>query len=139
MFCSIRLVLRSSPLVGVIVAVLSLGAGAAAGEGTSCDYDLFLLSGGVARDLTNTPFTCEFRPEWSPSRQQVVYNDGSGVGIFIADVSTGVGTLLPGSDNGNNPSWSPNGQLIAFDRHFADDPTLYVLPPGGGIPKAVAS
>jgi Tol biopolymer transport system component len=133
-----RVMNRAAPLT-VLLVVLFMAAPAAADEGTPCGFDLFVLSGGVSRDLTNTPFVCEFRPEWSPSRQQVVYNAVGTQGLFVADTSTGVGSFLAGGEDGNNPSWSPDGQLITFDRVFVGDETVYVVPPSGGTRVAVTT
>jgi hypothetical protein len=55
-------------LLVVLAAAVALSAAgrAARADGQPCgafDFDLFVLAGGQARDLTNTPFVCEFWPD----------------------------------------------------------------------------
>lgn len=130
--------------LGMLLVATSLVAAAAGGRAhaSGCGFDLFVLQDGVATDVTNSADSCEFRPEWSPSRQLVAFNylpAAAPQTLALLDVATGAVTAVPGGENGDNPSWSPNGQLLAFSRQFVGDPNAYVVPPGGGTRTLVAA
>ena len=59
-------------------------------------------------------------------------NSPLGHSIYITDISNGVSTLLTGAEGGNDASWSPNGNYIAFDRSVVGDASIYIVPAGGG-------
>ncbi|MCP4140631.1 MAG: hypothetical protein GY755_10140 [Chloroflexi bacterium] len=82
---------------------------------------------------------------WSPNEEQFLQADLQFVGdIFLSkislyDVANGVLTALPSEDNfdDNNPSWSPDGEKIAFARgEWAEDSAsagdqIWVMDAGG--------
>lgn len=55
-----------------------------------------------------------FRPSWSPDGTRVVYSDG--LQLRILDVSSGNTTVIPNTQDGVWPAWSPSGDVIAFTR-----------------------
>jgi Tol biopolymer transport system component len=67
---------------------------------------------------------------WSPDSMRLVCGGGSS-GLWIVDAASGTGTrLTPSGDDG---SWSPDGQTIAF----ADKARLWVVPAVGGRPRRI--
>ncbi|MBI5367441.1 MAG: PD40 domain-containing protein [Planctomycetes bacterium] len=79
------------------------------------DDQIFFAQGGAVRQLT-TGGDRFFAPVLSPDRTQVAY-EGLTRGIFLAEVASGERVAL---GPGNNPSWSPRGDAVLFDR-TADD------------------
>ncbi|MCK5103213.1 MAG: PD40 domain-containing protein, partial [Cyclobacteriaceae bacterium] len=102
-------------------------------------YDIYKVntkSGNVER-VSFIDDADEFNPSFSNDGKKVAHDvvGGSaplGHSIYITDVNTGVSTLLDGADGGNDASWSPNGQYIAFDRGPGGDPNIYIVPANGG-------
>jgi hypothetical protein len=84
----------------------------------------------------------EFNPRWSPNGMEIVHdawsNDFSSHGVYLTNVQSGVSTPLAGAEGGSYPTWSPNGQWIAFDRGADEDYRLFIVAPGGGIPRLVS-
>jgi Tol biopolymer transport system component len=99
------------------------------------DIYIFNTQTGEVTQITNTKDRSEFHPSWSPNGKKIVYraveSDGS-LDIYIVDVKSKVSTLLADTANGNDPVWSPNGLLIAFDTKYLDQKNLYVIPVTGG-------
>ena len=102
-------------------------------------YDIYKVntkSGNVER-VSFIDDADEFNPSFSNDGKKVAHDvvGGSaplGHSIYITDVNTGVSTLLDGADGGNDASWSPNGQYIAFDRGSVGDLSIYIVPANGG-------
>lgn len=123
----------------VLLAGLSLSPLAARAQFPGNDYDLYLLNphSGSFAQLTTLSGTGEFNPDWSPDSRYVVHDvtsfDAGGTPVSqhlsVTEVATGVSTPLPDTDGGNDAAWSPKGDVIAFDRFYADpsDPSLYLL------------
>lgn len=60
-----------------------------------------------------------------------------GTKIWIGDPSRGTGAPLVGGDGGAwSPSWSPDGQIIAFFSARDGKPRLYTIDAVGGTPRA---
>ena len=106
-------------------------------------YDIYALDDQSlnAQRITTLDGAGEYNPSWSPDGSKiahdVVYWDGS-QSIFITDVNSGTSTPLIGAeDGGNDAAWAPNGQLIAFDRRWVGDESIYVVPLAGGETRLV--
>jgi Tol biopolymer transport system component/regulation of enolase protein 1 (concanavalin A-like superfamily) len=106
-------------------------------------YDIYTYdtATGETRQITNLRDADEYNPNWSPNgnwiAHDVVRGDGAH-GIYVTNVQTGVSRPLAGAeDGGNDAAWSPNSSLIAFDRHWVGDSSLYVTPPIGGRVRLV--
>lgn len=102
------------------------------------DYDIYIYNSksGTVRQATDLPDVGEFNPSFSPSGHAIVYDvvdfDKKIQDIWITNLRRGSSRPLPGAEGGNDPSWSPQGPLIAFDRDNGDDdydrdPTLYYV------------
>jgi Tol biopolymer transport system component/regulation of enolase protein 1 (concanavalin A-like superfamily) len=107
-------------------------------------YDIYTFDTltGETRQITNLRDSWEFNPRWSPDGKQIVGDvwnmDFSDHGVYITDVETGESIPLAGAERGSYPTWSPNGQWIAFDRGADQDFRLFIVPPTGGDPKLVS-
>lgn len=116
------------------------GARIAAADDPTCAFDIFVLRHGTTVNVTRSPASCEFNPDWSVGGGRLVY-DRQAAGsqqLYTTEVATGATAPVPGApDGGNNGSYSPNGALLAFDRFYTGDTHVYVLPADGGIPTPV--
>lgn len=91
---------------------------------------------GETTQLTDVRTANEYYPSWSPNGQKIAHNmafyDGP-YGVYVTDLTSGITSPLAGAeDGGSNPAWSPNGTWIAFDRYYAGDSSLYLVPSEGG-------
>jgi len=87
--------------------------------------------GSDGQPLTKGPENAGF-PSWSPDSTQIVYRVWTDVagGLRIMRLADGsVRTLTTGYDN--FPSWSPRGDLIAFNRLAGGDFDIYTIRPDG--------
>ena len=88
-----------------------------------------------------TPCRCSYTPDWSPDGKSIALAGGwasSGTSIFIQSVDGSSIQRVTTSNNvvDANPSWSPNGSRLVFDRvnGLGDSdvtPSVYVVTPGG--------
>jgi Tol biopolymer transport system component/regulation of enolase protein 1 (concanavalin A-like superfamily) len=108
-------------------------------------YDIYAYDAvtGETRQITNLRDADEYNPSWSPGGKWVAHDvvgaDGSH-GIYVTNVKTGASSPLNGAeDGGNDAAWSPLGLLIAFDRRWVGDSSVYVVPPVGGKVKLLRS
>jgi TolB protein len=96
---------------------------------------------GDARRLTTMPrgFAFESEPDYSPDGTQIVFTrfkNPRKSAIFRVNVDGSALTqLTPYKLNASAPSWSPDGQLIAFDTNdgqlFGKAGNVYVMSPDG--------
>ena len=103
------------------------------------EFDLLIYDtrGGETISITNTPGFGEFNADFSPNGKTVLYEvieETFSIPPYLAvtDIETGNSMALPGGDGGNDAAYSPNGQYIAFDLANVGDPSIYLLPAGGG-------
>ena len=109
--------------------------------------------GGPERQLTRGPRD-HIMPAWSPdgTRLAFVHSAGStgklepsevdgayfeGGELWTMDLATGQETKL--FDNGFNPSWSPDGQRLAFDAPLTGGQRVWVADVRGRNPRQVTS
>jgi TolB protein len=109
------------------------------GSGARFRTDLSVLNLGRGRisTLVRTRPTQEFAPEWSPDGSQVAFTrlnlERSRFGVGLVDVATGDQSWLvinPLSQSGYvdaAPSWSPDGEWIAFQREHGADPFVDIF------------
>ena len=99
------------------------------------------VNSGEVQQVTDLPGLGEFNPSFSNDGKTIVHDVVLPFPPFhllaLTDVSTGHSFVLDGGIGGNDASWSPNGNHIAFDRGPAGDPSLYTVPTGGGHPVLV--
>lgn len=72
--------------------------------------------------------------EWSPDGQTIVFSGNGGDGglrLFSAPAGGGKPEELPATENGDHPTWRPNGRWIAFDRSTEVGSDLYLIRPDG--------
>jgi Tol biopolymer transport system component len=88
--------------------------------------------------VLDPPPTGVTTPAISPDGRFIAYSGGSATergGIFVRDLSNGTTTVLPGSEHGTEPVFSPDSQTIAF----VTAGILQTARLGGGQPLTVAS
>lgn len=87
--------------------------------------------------------------KFSPDGKQVIYSvshvdtdkDKEFTTIYLYSVETGEHRALTnGNYNDSKPTWSPDGQQIAFvSKRDAEKPQLYIMPIDGGEPRVLTS
>lgn len=103
-------------------------------------YDIYAYDtvAGETRPITNLRDTDEYDPTWSPNGNLVAHDVvGESHDIYVTHVATGQSAPLRGAEGGNDAAWSPNGSWIAFDRRWAEDPSIYIVPFKGGQRRLV--
>jgi len=101
------------------------------------EYDIYTVDvkTGAITQITDIPDAGEFNASFSQNGKKVIYDVVTGFShdIFVSNLATGTSSPLAGADGGNDASWSPNGNLIAFDRAPYGDPSIYTVPASGGV------
>jgi TolB protein len=107
------------------------------GEDFRSDIAVMNLARGTISTLVRSRTTQEFAPEWSPDGSQVAFTrlnfERSRFGIGLVDVASGERSWLvinPLSQSGYvdaAPSWSPDGEWIAFQRDHGADPFVDIF------------
>jgi Tol biopolymer transport system component len=139
--------------VASVIAVLGCGAATSAeasfpgdngkilfSSNATGDYDLYTMGadGSDLRNLTRTPERDEIHAEWSADGRRIVFERtppglnlaGSEVWVMNGDASAQLRlTDAPGRDG--HPTWSPDGERIAFMSYRDGDADLYTIAPDG--------
>ena len=106
------------------------------------DFDIYRVNvqNGEVQRVSYLPGVGNFNPSFSNNGHTIVHEVVFASGfqlLALTDVETGESFVLEGGIGGNDASWSPNGNYIAFDRAPFGDLTIYYVPVGGGIPTPV--
>ena len=111
---------------------------------SSGSFDIYTVSTktGEVERITFIDDADEYNPSFSNNGKHVVHDVVGGTAelshsLYITDLSTGVSTALTGGEGGNDASWSPNGNYIAFDRVPDGDQNIYTVPAAGGTPTLI--
>ncbi len=125
---------KLASLVVVISAVL-ISTSSLLGQSTE-DFDIYLLDvkKRVVKRVSSIPNAGEFNPSFSNNGKSVVHDvvTSTSHDLYLTAVRSGTSAPLLGGDGGNDGAWSPNGKLIAFDRDPVGNPSVYIVPAGGG-------
>lgn len=85
---------------------------------------------GLLTEVVNLADSPAFNPSFSNNGKKIAFDTYGGYnGIYITDLQLGSTYPLVGGLDGNDASWSPDGEKIVFDRYGYE--ILYV-PAGGG-------
>ncbi len=91
------------------------------------------VEGGEAVQLTSSPNN-ESQPAWSSNGRMIAFSsDRDGGGIFLIPSEGGTSWRL--TSFGAHPSWSPDGETLAFDWGG----NIYLIPYTGGEPRMIVS
>ena len=103
-------------------------------------YDIYTVNAktGNTERVTFLDDADEYNPSFNNNGKLVAHDvvsssDPNGQSIYITDLKTKTSTPLAGAEGGNDASWSPNGEFIAFDRNG----NIYVVPSAGGTATLV--
>ena len=94
----------------------------------------------IPRRLTDTPFSDDHSPAWSPDGKRIAFGsdrDGNGE-IYVMDADgKNQRRLTKNLLHDTDPAWSPNGEHIAFmsDMNGRANYDIYVMDADGGNPQ----
>jgi TolB protein len=99
------------------------------------------LANKQARRLTNLNW-CD-SPAWSPTGEWIAFagraNRKDKMDVFLVDVTGGqIRQLTHGEGSNEDPTWSPDGRLLAFSSTRDGRPQIYVMDADGSAPRRVA-
>lgn len=88
-------------------------------DGNSGRQEIYSVDGdGVPVNLSNSPLSSDYDPQWSPDGTKIVFNStraDNDVEIFVMSADgSGVMRLTNSSGFDTQPRWSPDGSKIAF-------------------------
>ena len=108
------------------------------------EHDIYSMApdGSDVVNLTDGAGVGNVQPDWSPGSEQIAFTSRrplsadddapkEDVWVMAVDGSMQVNlTATPGSDA--NPTWSPQGDAIAYEAMFDGNPEIMIMPSGGG-------
>lgn len=98
---------------------------------------------GITTQITNLPGFSDYNPQFSNDGKYIIFdrfevaNPGN-TGLFAGSIASGIFTLIPGGEGGNDATWDPSGKMIAFDKVPYGLSNIYTLPISGGTPVLLA-
>ncbi len=108
-------------------------------QGQANAHDIYIMNsdGTNARKLTKTGDNIE--PNWSPDRRRIAFSAKRDMVANVTDIyivnADGAGEVQITRDNGTangTPSWSPDGQYIAFVSNKSGKSDIYLTSATGG-------
>jgi hypothetical protein len=108
--------------------------------------DIYLYNDktGTTTQITSSTLFNDFNPAISPNGKNLIFdrfeiaNPGN-TGIYSGSLASSSFSLVPGAEGGNDATWNPSGDVIAFDKVPFEDYNIYILPISGGIPTLLAA
>jgi Tol biopolymer transport system component len=84
--------------------------------------------------ITKLDNSGEFNPAISKKGGYIIHDvaDGDDHNIYVTSLTNGESKIVEGAEGGNDGSFSPKGDWIAFDRVYVGDSSMYKIPAGGG-------
>ncbi|MDM8526959.1 hypothetical protein QUF58_02000 [Anaerolineales bacterium HSG24] len=96
-------------------------------------YRIFFVDLGYVEQFLPYEIQGE-QADWAPNSQELAYRSGrDGVtGVWISNANDTGHKLLTNNSSDSFPSWSPNGQTVAFSREIEGNIDIYTVDIDGG-------